>query len=449
MKRLQGYAPALGIFCFALLVRLIYNLTVARGYYPAYDARYYDTIAKNLLSEHCFCLVSHISTTDRAPLWSFIIAAIYAITGPKNFYARLFFSFLGSGTCVLIYLYAKDIFNKRIGLVAGAIAAIYTGLFIYDGWLYTESLYTFFILAFAYSLFLLQRTKLQRWAIVSGVSLALASLARPNGFFTLGLLFVWAVIVIRARMMPWQTVVKGSLIITLITVALIAPWTVRNYTIGHTFIPVATGSGVVLAGVYNDTAITDKELLGMWIPGNRIRPKIPYSANPSYMGEKENQAYALNWIKTHLSSMPYLLSLHFINLWKPYTSEDGLPVIEFPQRTSSKILWTLMQYMPIIVIALAALGALVTWRRWRSLLIIYLTILLNIAQSIAFYGSMRFRSPIEPMLVILVGGAIWWFTQNETGTFSALIGKNSKNRSAETARNSENVSNSGITTARK
>ena len=99
MKRLQTYAPALSIFCLALLVRVIYNITVARGYFPAFDARYYDSIAQNLLKEHCFCLQGHVPTTDRAPLWSFIIAMIYAITGPQTFSSRLFFLFLGSGPC--------------------------------------------------------------------------------------------------------------------------------------------------------------------------------------------------------------------------------------------------------------------------------------------------------------------------------------------------------------
>src|SRR5581483_4423624 len=226
MRRLQSYAPAIGIFCLALLVRLAYNLTVARGYYPAFDARYYDTIAKNLLSEHCFCLVGQTPTTDRAPLWPFIIAIIYAITGPINFYARLFFSLLDAGACVIIYLFTRDIFNKRIGLIAGILAALYTGLFIYTGWLYTETLYTFCLLAFAYTLYLLQRTSHFRWAVLSGLSLALASLARPNGFFALGMICVWAIIVVRARIISWRTAVNTVLIICLITAGLLAPWTV-------------------------------------------------------------------------------------------------------------------------------------------------------------------------------------------------------------------------------
>jgi hypothetical protein len=201
---------------------------------------------------------------------------------------------------------------------------------------------------------------------------------------------------------------------------------------------------VVLAGVYNDTALTDPELLGMWVPGNRIRPPIPRSAHPSYMGENENRGYALHWIETHLSSMPYLLSLHFINTWKPYTSEEGLPFREFPDRTSSTIAWDLIQYMPIVIIALAALGLAATWKKRLDLLVIYLILLLTVGVNVAFYGSMRFRAPIEPMLVIFAAGAIWWLTSTDAGTLHALRQGNSNNTTQPDGANSSTVSTGNI-----
>jgi len=90
---------------------------------------------------------------DRPPLWPYIIAAIYTIMGTENFYPRLFFCFTGAATCVIIYLFARDIFNKHVALLAGIIAIVYPGLFIYGGWLYTESLFTFCLTAFCYTLY--------------------------------------------------------------------------------------------------------------------------------------------------------------------------------------------------------------------------------------------------------------------------------------------------------
>jgi hypothetical protein len=71
----------------------------------------------------------------------------------------------------------------------------------------------------------------------------------------------------------------------------------------------------------------------------------------------------------------------------------------------------MMQIMTPILFALAALGLIVTLRkRWRELLFFYLIIALTIAQCIVLYGIPRFRAPIEPMLIILGAGTVWWLT---------------------------------------
>ncbi|MBO0780748.1 MAG: glycosyltransferase family 39 protein [Ktedonobacteraceae bacterium] len=411
MARLRSSFPALAIFCLALLVRLVYNMTVAHGYIPEFDAGFYHHIAENLLQQHCYCVAVPVNATDRAPLWPLILTAIYFVAGVHNTYARLFLCFLGAGTCVLVYFFARELFGKRIAFFTGSIAAIYTGLFIYDGWLYSESVYTFTVTAACYSLFKLQRAWQKRWIVAGGLFIGLASLTRPNGLFMLGLVAVWAIIVVLAKLQSWRKVFWSFVLLVLVVLAVVAPWTVRNYQVVHTFVPVATGSGAVLAGSYNDTTLEKNVMgLGMWIPRGSIKPRpVNMHSCCDSEADKEGAAYALHWIRANLSKMPYLLSLHFINMWTPYTSEEGLPVREFPTRLSSKIVWAMMQIMPVVVFILAALGLLGTWRRLRKdLLVIYLMLLLTILVNVVFYGSMRFRAPVEPLLVLLAGGSIWW-----------------------------------------
>src|SRR5712691_7460595 len=77
-------APALGIFCLAFMVRVVYNLTVANHYVAGYDSQAYESIALHIINEHCFCKDPFIPTIGRAPLWPGIIAAIYTMTGYHN-----------------------------------------------------------------------------------------------------------------------------------------------------------------------------------------------------------------------------------------------------------------------------------------------------------------------------------------------------------------------------
>jgi hypothetical protein len=108
-------------------------------------------------------------------------------------------------------------------------------------------------------------------------------------------------------------------------------------------------------------------------------------------------------------------------MWQPNTYEADLPIVRFPQPQLTQLVLYMMKTFPIYLFILAAIGFAVTWRRWRELLFIYLMIVLTIAQNIVYYGIPRFRAPIEPMLILLAAGAIWWLTHKEKGTLRWTI----------------------------
>ncbi len=415
MKRLQAFLPPAGIFTLALLVRIVYNVVVDRDYYPLHDSGFYQSIALHLHHEHCYCLHPYLSTVDRAPLWPFVIGIIYWVLGDHDHFVRFFLSFVGSGTCVLIYFFARDLFSKRIAVVAGIVAAFYPELYIYDGWLYSESLYIFLLLAFCYALYRLQRTPHRNWIIACGVLLGLLSLTRPNGLLVTALVILWAIIMGWKKILSWRTASRSVLAIILISFIFVIPWTIRNYAVSHAFVPVATGDGKVLLGAYNDMILTRPEYLGMWILPDESTPSIaqPFEKNCAAGCEIRRETtykyYAGQWIEEHVTDMPFLLGIHFVNMWQPATNEADLITNRFPDRPTSVVTLFMMRTFPIPIFALAALGLVVTRKRWRELTFIYLMILMTIAQCIVFYGSPRFRAPIEPMLILLAAGAIWWF----------------------------------------
>ena len=419
MKRSKQFISLGSILVLALIVRFIYNETGVHDYYPLHDSLTYQIIAFNILREHCYCLQPHLPTVDRAPLWPALIALIYGVLGAHDHYVRLFLCAVGSGTCALVYLFAKDLFNRRIGITAGILAAIYPFLFVYDGWLYSESIYIFLLLAFCYTLYHFQRTARQRWAVGSAVLLGLLSLTRPNGLFILALVILWAIIIGWKKVLSWRVVAQGTITIALLSLAFVAPWTVRNYTVTHTLVPIATGDGKVLLGAYNDR-IADPSFqrgyyLGTWLIPNESRPDVVAQFPKNCLASCEVQRdgtykyYAGQWVQRHLGTMPYLFWLHFRNLWQITPQEADLALNRFPGRTASHVVLFMMEVITPIVFALAVLGLVVTFRRrWRELLFIYCMILLTIGQSLVLYGIPRFRAPIEPMLIILAAGATWW-----------------------------------------
>ncbi len=280
MKRLDVVVtvPLIVIFCFALIIRVTYNFTVAAGYFPLHDSLTYQNIAFHLVQEHCYCLYSNLPTVDRAPLWPFVIAIIDRLLGPQDILVRLVLCLIGSGTCALLYLFARDLFGERIGIFAGIVGAIYPFLYIYDGLLYAESLYIFLLLAFCYTLYRMQRSPRLSLMITNGVLLGLLSLTRPNGIALLGLFVIWVGVMYRIKVLSGRTSLKSVLVVALLSLIFIAPWTTRNYEVTRTFVPVAVGDGKVMLGAYNyetaDPVYQHGYYAGVWIIPSESTPWI-------------------------------------------------------------------------------------------------------------------------------------------------------------------------------
>ena len=426
MKRLETLVtvPLIVIFCFALTIRVAYNFTVAAGYFPLHDSLTYQNIAFHLVQEHCYCLYSHLPTVDRAPLWPFVIAIIDRLLGPQDILVRLVLCLVGSGTCGLLYLFAKDLFGERIGVFAGIVGAIYPFLYVYDGLLYAESIYIFLLLAFCYTLYRMQRSPRLSLMVTSGILLGLLSLTRPNGIALLGLFVLWVGVMYKIKVFSWRVALQSVLVVSLLSLLFIAPWTIRNYKVTHTLVTVAVGDGKVLLGAYNyetaDPVYQHGYYAGVWIIPSESTPwiaeKFPTECAKACEVTRDN-AYedaALQWIQGHLSYMPFMLGQHFINTWQIVPQEADLATNRFPNRDSSRFVVAMMETITPIVFALALLGVVVTSERWRNLLFIYLMILLTLAQNVVFYGIPRFRAPIEPMLILLASGAVWWIVSHSS-----------------------------------
>src|SRR5260370_28227998 len=115
----------------------------------------------------------------------------------------------------------------------------------------------------------------------------------------------------------------------------------------------------------------------------------------------------VQWIKSNVDVMPHLLVLHFVNLWRlidlkqPATTEADFPFVRFPDQQSSQLVLKMLQTFPIPIFIVALVGLVVTLWKWRELLFIYAVISPTIAQAFFFFGCRRFRSSINPCLILL------------------------------------------------
>lgn len=389
------------------MVRVLYVLIVGAGYRPNFDAGVYDGLARSLVTQHCYCFPDHLVTAFRPPLWPILIAAIYAVVGIDVQAAQLLCAVFGAGTCALVYLFARDLFGRRVALVTGLIAAVYAGMFIWDGWLFSESLFIFLQMVFLLAVLRLQRTHNWRWAVLGGVALSLSALARPNGALLLALVALWTGIMLVGKIVPWRVLIPRVALLAVVALAVIVPWSLRDATVTGSILPMST-IGTTLAGAYNDMTVQPSSgLYGLWwLPPSENADFHPHTSADEVALERT----ALTWISAHPDQTRTLLGVHFEHLWAPYLyTWTDLPFEEYPQRAASQVIMWLLPWMTIPVLLLAALGLALTWReRRRELVAVYVLVTLTMLENVAFYGSPRFRAPIEPFLVMWASVALGW-----------------------------------------
>src|SRR3954468_2615508 len=131
-----------------LAVRLVYSPAVMGDRTPAGDGREFHLLANVLaqtgryLQPFQYAYLHHtVPTTEKPPLYPTLLA-LPSWLGLDSYAAhRVVSCLLGAAALVLIGLLGRRVGGSRVGLLAGALAAVYPALWMLDASLRSESLY--------------------------------------------------------------------------------------------------------------------------------------------------------------------------------------------------------------------------------------------------------------------------------------------------------------------
>src|SRR3989338_831758 len=211
---------------------------------PIVDAEAYDLIAQNLVSGQGYRLETDVPLAkDRViirvgPGYEFFLAVIYAIFGRHLWIVWLFQAAFHAVSAWLVFVIAKLVFKENwhslIGIGAAAMFAFHPDLIIASSMLLTENLAIFIMLLTIYNAFSYFEKTSAAKAVLLGLLLGLLTLVRANlGAILLPFLLIFF----------FKKQFSHLLIFLLLFAAVLAPWTIRNYSIYHSFIPTAVVSG--------------------------------------------------------------------------------------------------------------------------------------------------------------------------------------------------------------
>ena len=221
-----------GVGLLALLIRLIallqFRSSDAFGLLLG-DASTYDPWARAIASGDW---IGH-DVFYQAPLYPYFLGAIYAVAGHSLTAARLAQALMGSAACVALALAGRSFFSRRIGIVAGALLALYPPAIFYDGLLEKTSLTGFLFAALLAALGRIAERPTRSMAVASGAILGLLALTRENALILAPVLLAWALWPREA--VPARERRAAAIALTLGLAVVLAPVGIRNAAVGGEF----------------------------------------------------------------------------------------------------------------------------------------------------------------------------------------------------------------------
>ncbi len=368
MQHRREQALVFGLILGGLILRLVAGV----GYpvTPTSDSHAYHQLAASLAEGHGFTLTGQPETVW-APAYPALVAAIYTVAGQSFVAVYVVQAFVDIGACLLLWWWTRRRAGARAALVTLALSAISISAIASVRLERTESLAAWLIVA-AMALIDLARGSRREALLYASAGAVLGVLTLSRWQFSLFPLFVGGALVLDKK---WRA---AALVVGVYLLAL-SPWLWRNYqALGAPVLSTQTGTTFYMShfrnpgqpwGVktYDDTTIAATKL-------------GPLASNKVLVTE------TLRRLEAHPSIVVRAYPEKLFYLMVPFDWE-----VLRDRRTFNPT------YFLILLLALA--GARAVWtddRRWLVALTLPLAYL--IVMTLPFYGSPRFRLPVEPLL---------------------------------------------------
>ncbi len=377
------------IFFVALLPRL-YLAISSRQVFES-DSTYYNSLAENIVAGKGFSEQGKL-TTFKEPFYPYFLASVYYIFGENYTVVKVIQAVLGALTCVIIFLIAKRLFDTKAAIISALISCFYPAFIKTTELMLTENLYTFLLILVVFFLLKYVQDGGYENLAFCGAALGVAALTRSVVvllpffiLFLLGKLFV-------SKVCGIKRCVISMIVFLVLFILSIAPWTVRNWKVTHRFIPISTTLGV---GLYSSYLPKEGKLYGFTARDKVVEESELIRSEPIQSDYLTRET--LKYIKNHPIHVLKLELLKTVYFWSVFDWEIiGNGVYNF---------------MYVFIMPFLVFGIFVNSKRFNDLLPIYLPILYSFFISLVFYGSPRFRLPIEPYIIIIAASGIVCFMQ--------------------------------------
>jgi len=330
----------------------------------------------------------------RAPGYPLFLAALDAgrpVPSSTPARVKIAQSIVGAASVWLIGLIALRSAGPRAGVVAACLAALYPPLIWISAYALSEALYSLAALA---TVFVLQRAVDRgegpgratgvAMAVLAGALAGAAALIRPAMLFFLPLAFAWLLVRRRAPL---------AIALTVASVLVIAPWTIRNLRVHDRFVLIASEGGVTFWTGNHPLARGEGDLAAN--PALKRAELAFRASHPGLTPEELEPLYyreALRWIAENPLAWSALVARKLF-----YTIVPAGP--SYAVHSARYRLASIVPY--VLLLPFAVIGAQRVWTRGQRPSALFLLAGSAVLMSLVFFPQERFRIPvIDPTLIV-------------------------------------------------
>lgn len=323
--------------------------------------------------------------------------------------AQLILSALSS---LIVLSLARRLFGSdTTGRLSILILAIYPNQIEYVGILLPETLVTFLLLSMLWAFV--------TWpgpigAAVAGCLAGALVLTKPQFILLVILLPVITISSRRSRTARFR-----SAALVVVTIIVVAPWTYRNWSTFHAFVPVSANDGINLLVGNNPSARGD------YTPNDPLVASVghPNVAEQIAVNRRARDA-ALMWIWENPIAASALLPRKVWRLWAPDGEAEWSYQAGFSEYEANAVLFRFVRglnqafYVAILAAYITSIPLYLQTRLFRDepwTLFGHFVVLVTTMVSLIFFGHSRFHFPAMPWIIMY--GA-WWLAMRRVSVVS-------------------------------
>lgn len=383
------------LFAGALLIRLAVAILL-RNQPMRWDEPYYDLFGERLVNGYGFSLPTDVyhtglpdqPTSFQEPIYPLIVAGIYRLFGIGNRTAVYVFQMgLGALAVVVLAAKARQVGGTLAALLVGVAAMFYPPLLFFGRLLMTDIL---FILTLYTILYLANQPSRPLKNAAIGLLLGIGLLTRSEMLGVFCWLLLWMGLRTLLGQRDWVGFGRTTATIAFFTIITVLPWTLRNYQVHNTFIPISTKMGYNIY-FYN-------------YPMDDLRFNERAVPFPTFTTESEvERADALSaqgwaFVRNNPDTFLTYAVQKSADFWRPWPSEGNSGLGERIVAAAS--------FVPVaglgIIGLLLALAKQPSNIRWHALLCLGV-LAIWLLKTTLFTGGFKARIAIEPILLLYAG----------------------------------------------